>query len=127
MNEHAEKKLQEAREVLSDAEILYQGGGRHESVINRLHYASFHTAQAVLHTRGFDPTTRGGMVSKFGEEIVENGEATRDDGKFLSNLQDERETADYNYNYDSLGVDIEDSFARTEEFVTDMEKLVKTD
>lgn len=125
MNEHAKKKLQEAREVLSDAKILYQGGGRPESVINRLYYASFHAAQAVLYTRGFDPTTHGGMVSKFGQEIVENGGATRDDGRFLNNLQDERNTADYNYDYDSLGVDIEERFTRTEKFVADMEDLAK--
>lgn len=125
MNEHTKKKLQEAREVLSDAEILYQGGRRHESVINRLYYASFHAAQAVLHTRGFDPSTHGGMVCKFGQEIVENGEATRDDGRFLSNLQDERKTADYNYDYNSLGVDIEERFARTEEFITDIKNLAE--
>jgi uncharacterized protein (UPF0332 family) len=98
---------------------------RHESVVNRLYYASFHAAQAVLHTRGFDPTTHGGMVSIFGQEIVEKGEATRDDGQFLNNLQDERDTADYNYNYDSLGVDIEERFTRTEKFIADMEELAR--
>lgn len=61
----------------------------------------------------------------FGQEIVENGAATTDDGRFLNNLQDEREAADYSYDYDSLGVDVEKRFARTEKFVADMENLAK--
>lgn len=125
MEEYAEEQLQEARDVLSDADVLRQGGGRTESVVNRLYYASFHAAKAVLHTRGFDPTTHGGVVSVFGQEMVENGAATPDDGRFLNNLQDERTAADYSYDYDSLGVDIEDRFARTEKFIADMEALAK--
>lgn len=57
--------------------------------------------------------------------MVESGEATRDDGRFLNNLQDERKAADYSYDYDSLGVDIEERFERTDKFIADMEDLAK--
>jgi hypothetical protein len=63
------------------------------------------------------------VVSKFGEKIVANGEATRDDGRFLSNLKDERNTADYDHK--PLVVDVEERFARVKEFVADMEDMSK--
>lgn len=127
MDERAKKQIQEAKDVLSDAEVLRRGGGRDESIVNRLYYASFHAAQAALHTRGFDPSTHGGVVEVFGRELIEKGEATRNDGRFLHNLQDERDAADYNLSYDSLGVDIEARFARTETFIADMETIVESE
>jgi uncharacterized protein (UPF0332 family) len=64
------------------------------------------------------------MIQVFGREIIENGKATRSDGKFLSDLQDNRNTADYEHN--PVGVDIDEVFERTEEFVADMEAIAKS-
>lgn len=124
MDEFAKEELEDARVALSDAEnLLKQDVFSNEVIINRQYYACYHAAKAVLHTRGFDPKTHAGIVSKFGEKIVANGEATRDDGRFLSNLKDERNTADYDHK--PLVVDVEERFVRAEEFVTDMEEMAK--
>ncbi|MCH7660103.1 MAG: HEPN domain-containing protein [Euryarchaeota archaeon] len=97
MDEYAEDELEKANDALSDARKLRDVGGTDEAVINRLYYACFHAAQSVLHTRGFDPTTHGGVLTLFGREIVSEGDATGDDGRFLNELQSYRLSADYEH------------------------------
>lgn len=124
MDEFAEEELEDARIALSDVEnLIEEDVFSDEIIISRQYYACYHAAKAVLHTRGFDPKTHAGMVSTFGEQVVENDEATRDDGRFLSNLMDERKTADYDHK--PLVVDVEKRFARTKEFVADMDDIAR--
>jgi uncharacterized protein (UPF0332 family) len=124
MDEFAKEELEDAKIALSDVENLIEKDAfSDEVIINRQYYACYHAAKAVLHTRGFDPKTHAGMVSTFGEEMVETGVATRDDGRFFSNLKDERKTADYDHK--PLVVDVEKRFSRAKEFVADMEEIAK--
>lgn len=76
--------------------------------MNRLYYACFHAAQAVLYAKGFDPTSHRGVSTLFGKEVVLEEEVPRDDGRFLSELWDYREQADYGY--DTLDVDPHSTF-----------------
>ena len=48
----AERELERARAALHDAEVLFEGDGTDTGVLNRLYYASFHGAQAILYVRG---------------------------------------------------------------------------
>jgi uncharacterized protein (UPF0332 family) len=84
--------------------------------------SGFHAAQSVLHTRGFDPTTHGGVLTLFGREIVSEGDATGEDGRFLDELQSYRPTADCEHN--RIEANIDELFAQAEEFVRDMEALL---
>ena len=121
MDEYAEEELRHASEALSDAEILLDGGSE-RAVINRLYYACFHAAQAVLYERGFDPDTHGGVLTLFGRELVRAGDATGDDGRFFNEIQAYRLAADHEHG--SLTADADELFERTTEFVTDMRELV---
>ena len=87
--------------------------------MNRLYYACFHAAQAVLYAKGFDPTSHRGVSTLFGKEIVLGGDAPRDDGRFLSELWDYREQADYGYK--PLDLDLSALRTRIETFVDRME------
>jgi uncharacterized protein (UPF0332 family) len=122
MDEYAEREVQQAHNALSDARKLREAGGTEGAVINRLYYACFHAAQAVPHTRGHDPTTHGGVLMLFGQEIVATGEATRDDGRFFNEMQSYRLAADYEHG--QIDVDVSNRIERTETFVRDMEGLL---
>lgn len=109
------RRTGDAASALSDARKLREAGGTDGAVINRLYYACFHAAQALLHTRGHDPTTRGGVLMLFGQEIVATGEATRDDGRFFNEMQSYGLAADYEDG--QIDVDVSKRLERTETFV----------
>ncbi|MFC6903811.1 hypothetical protein [Halalkalicoccus tibetensis] len=57
MREHAAEEMEKSRTALEDANTLREGGGSDEAIVNRLYYACFHAAQAVLYANGYDPST----------------------------------------------------------------------
>lgn len=93
-------------------------------MVNRLYYATFHSVQAVLYERGFEPTSHGGVLSLFGSEIITAGDAPRKDGRFFSQLSELRKQADYGY--EELDEDVEALFSRTKQLVSEMESLCST-
>jgi uncharacterized protein (UPF0332 family) len=118
--EYPTKELEEAKAALSDADVLRQHDGTDNAIVNRLYYACFHTAKAVLYAKGFEPTSHQGVVSLFGEEVVLNGEATRADGRFFNQLRDHRQRADYKH--DPVPADVDALFGRAKQFVVDMDE-----
>lgn len=116
-----EDQLQQARLALSDAEGARDADLSDAVVVNRLYYACFHAAQAALFDRGHDPTSHGGVLTLFGSEIVEEGDASRTDGRFLNDLGELRQRADYGYG--TIDEDVDDLLDRTRRFVADMEAL----
>lgn len=95
MGEYAEEELQEANDALEDAQKMRQVGVTEKAVVTRLYYACFHAANAVIYAREFEPGTHQGTVRLFGREVVETGDATADDGRFLNDMRSYRQTADY--------------------------------
>lgn len=53
--ERVEDALDRARDALADAQLLIEQGGSQSGVVNRLYYATFHAAQAVLYAYGMNP------------------------------------------------------------------------
>lgn len=119
-----EKELQQAHQALDDATKARGAGVSDAAVINRLYYAGFHAVQAVLYERGFEPTSHGGVRSLFGAEVIVAGDATREDGRFLSQLSELRQQADYGYG--DLDADVGALLTRTQQLVSEMEALCTT-
>lgn len=116
-----EDQLRQARQALADADGARDAQLSDALVINRLYYACFHAAQAVLYHRGHDPTSHGGVLSLFGSEVVVAGDASRADGRFLNDLSELRKQADYGYG--ELDENVDALLARTQQFVSKMESL----
>lgn len=115
-----DEELEKAARALADAERL-AGGGSTEGVVNRLYYACFHAAQAVLYAKDVEPSTHGGVRNRFGEEVVLTGDAPREQGRLLTTLADLRQQADYGYQ--PIEADLDELQNRTQQFVDDMESL----
>jgi uncharacterized protein (UPF0332 family) len=116
-----EDQLRQAHQALSDAKGARDAELSDTVVVNRLYYACFHAAQAVLYDREHDPTTHGGVLSLFGSEIVKEGNAARADGRFLNDLGELRQKADYGYG--TIDKDIDALLTRTRQFISKMETL----
>lgn len=82
MRDRANEEFSKARTALADATTLRDGGGSDEAIVNRLYYACFHAAQAVLYTEGYNPNTHSGVVRLFGREFVNTGRVIKHDGRF---------------------------------------------
>lgn len=92
--------------------------------MNRLYYAAFHAAQAALFDRGVNPESHGAVRNLFGERLVLEGDATRDQGRLLTTLADLRQQADYGY--EPITADVDELSGQTRSFVEAMEKMVET-
>ena len=82
-------RLERAYETLADARLL-ANGGRWNSCINRLYYASFYAVNALLIKNNFKTHTHNGCKSKFHLEFIKSGKLDRRFGKLYSDLFDWR-------------------------------------
>jgi len=83
----AEKKLNVAKKLLKSKD--------YEDAVSRAYYAVYHVAQALLLTEGQKADTHKGVVTLFGLLFVKTGRFSRNLGKNLANLKDNRESGDY--------------------------------
>ena len=120
---YVEEEIRKARLAFTDAERLASSGGSDEGVVNRLYYAAFHAAQAVLYDRGVEPASHGAVRNCFGSEVVLEEDATREQGRLLTTLADLRQQADYGY--ETLEADVDQLIEETSTFVEDMATLVE--
>jgi uncharacterized protein (UPF0332 family) len=67
----------------------------YEDSVSRAYYAVFHASQALLLTEGQKAETHKGVVTLFGLLFVKTGKFSKELGKYLSNLKDDRESGDY--------------------------------
>lgn len=118
----AQRELERARDALTDARVLFEGGGTDVGVLNRLYYAAFHGAQAALYARGQTPSSHGHVRQQFGQHLVLSGEVSREKGQLLGTLYDYRQAADYGDGPPAvnLGALCED----VDEFVQQMGELI---
>lgn len=123
--EHVRAQLDLAETALDDATGAADAGLSDAVVVNRLYYACFHAAQAVLYDRGYNPGSHGGVLSVFGSEVVLEGDAAREQGQLLNLLSELRQQADYGY--EPVDENLDDLQARTVEFVREMESLCSGD
>lgn len=115
-------QLRQARQALDDAIGAREANLSDAVIVNRLYYACFHAAQAVLYDRGIEPRSHGGVLSQFGSAVVTEGDVSRDRGRFLNDLSTTRKKADYGYG--PIDEDLDDLVERTTAFVREMERLV---
>jgi uncharacterized protein (UPF0332 family) len=83
----AEKKLKVAKKLLKSHD--------YEDSVSRAYYAVYHAAQALLLTEGEKAETHKGVVTLFGLLFVKTGKFSKNIGKYIANLKDDRESGDY--------------------------------
>lgn len=119
----ATAQLTQARAALTDARVLRDNDGSDAGVLNRVYYAAFHAAQAVLYVRGETPTSHGHVRQLFGQRVVLEGDASREEGRLLGRLYDYRQEADYGR--DTPSVDLDALLSDVDAFVDHMDDLVQ--
>ena len=86
--------IQKSERKLEAADELFRSEF-YEDAVSRAYYAVFHAVQALLLTEGQSAETHKGIVTLFSLLFVKTGKFSRDAGKYLANLKDDRESGDY--------------------------------
>lgn len=74
--------------------------------IQRLYYACFYMASALLMSKGFNTRTHNGVVGILGQNFVSTGLLTKEEGRLYSRLLQNRITGDYNDFFDFVSEDV---------------------
>ena len=83
-------------------------------VANRLYYAVFHMASALLIDKGFTSKTHSGVICLLGQEFATKGLLDKDEMRLVSRLQNMRHAGDYDDMFDWAEEDVKPLFNRTE-------------
>ena len=81
-------------ETLQEVRLMLEGGHLHGAA-NRIYYACFYAATALLLTRGLSSPRHSGIMALFNRHFVKEGIMSIDMGKFYSRVFDSRLESDY--------------------------------
>ncbi|MCQ2606090.1 MAG: HEPN domain-containing protein [Bacteroidales bacterium] len=95
-----------------------------DTTINRLYYAVFHAASALLINKGIEVKTHKGVSLMLGEHFVKNGVLTMDEAKFYARLQNLRERGDYNCSYNATEEDVLKLIEPSSNFIKKVEQII---
>ena len=86
--------IQKAERKLKVAEKLFKSED-YEDAVSRAYYAVYHATQALLLSEGEQAKSHKGVITLFGLLFVKTGKFSKNMGKYLANLKDDRESSDY--------------------------------
>ena len=91
---------------------------------NRLYYAAFHMASALLLDKGLSAKSHGGLIHLIGSQFVTKGLLDKTHGRLFSRLYELRQSDDYDDLYDATEEEVLPYIDKTEIFIKEMEKLI---
>lgn len=81
-------------ETLREAEAMILNNFWNAAV-NRIYYACYYAVSALLLKKGVEPNSHKGIRQMFGLHFIQSEVLTKEDGRFFSDLNDRRQTGDY--------------------------------
>lgn len=118
-------EIEKARRIFSESDVYVQNG-LWSTLTNRLYYAAFHAATALLIHHGLRAGTHQGVHVLLSKHFVKEGILSREDGTTFSRLQTMRERGDYNCLIDTTEEEIVPFIDKVKSFLDKIESLVKS-
>ena len=117
-------RLERAYNTLGEADLLY-GNGYFNTAINRLYYACYYAAVALLLSRGIETATHNGVKTRLSMHFVRNGKLSIEHSTTFGLLFDKRHSSDYSdFAYCDAAL-VEMLRPRAEAFIDAVSKLIK--
>lgn len=116
-------RIEKAEEAYTAAKILYDSQ-QWNAAVNRLYYACFYAASAVLLDRHIGAKSHAGVLSVFSEKVVRCGEVPLDIFRVYSKLLGWRTKGDYSDMFDFTKEDLDMVFEPTRNFLDRVIPLV---
>ena len=115
-------RLESAREMLKDANVLKENGGSPVSIVNRAYYSVFYAALALLVTVDTEPNKHAGVLAKFDELFVREGIFPKEMSRILHHAFDMRQAGDYQKSRVITDEQADDVLVSAEKFVMAVEE-----
>ena len=94
-------RYQRANETIKEVPYLKQQG-YYNTAVNRLYYACYYAAIALLIKHGINPSTHAGVKQMIGMHFVATNRLSRESGRCFSLLFERRHSSDYDdFSYSS--------------------------
>ena len=90
----ARHRLARAREALEEAALL-AAGNKWNGALNRVYYAAFYAARALLALKRLDSSRHSGVIAMFQEHFVRTGAVPPDVARALPQAFARRQRVDY--------------------------------
>lgn len=99
-------RMQNAEDTLAEVEVHKQNGF-YNTAVNRIYYACYYAASALLVANGIEVKSHDGVRQKIGQHFVLSGILSTEQGRFYSRAFSKRSTGDYDdfINHDEATVD----------------------
>lgn len=123
MTAYIRYRLEKAQEVYGAAQVLCDAN-QWNSAVNRLYYACFYSASALLLNRHISAKTHSGVIGQFSEQIVRSGLVSIEDFRVYAKLLNWRSKGDYNDLYDFCKEDVMPMMPKVRHFIDVVASLV---
>ena len=116
-------RLERANETLTEAKDMIRLNHWYGAA-NRLYYACFYAACALLIKSGYTARTHAGVFSLLGEHFVLSGLISKDQNKFYRRVLELRQTGDYDDFIEVTEDEVLSLIQPAEKFIAEIEKLI---
>lgn len=117
-------RFKRAEETLTEVPFLKQQG-YYNTAINRIYYACYYAAVALLIKYGINPSTHAGVKQMLGMHFVATGRMSRELGRCFSLLFERRHSSDYDDFAYSSEEEINELMPKAKAFIEAVEDLLK--
>ena len=123
MTAYIRYRLGKAREVYEAARVLY-AASQWNSVINRLYYACFYSASALLLYKHIPAKTHSGVIGQFSEHFVRSGLFQIEEFRVYAKLLNWRSKGDYSDLFDFTKEDVNTMMEPVKQFMDKIAGLI---
>jgi uncharacterized protein len=119
----ARHRIARAREALAEADLL-ASANRCNGALNRLYYAAFYAARALLALKRLDSSKHSGAIALFQEHFVKTGVVAQETARALPQAFSRRQRSDYGDFADAEADEVQALREQVERFVRACEEVV---
>ena len=116
-------KQERAHETLAEISFL-KSQGFYSTATNRLYYACYYAAVALLTKHDILASTHAGVKKMLGLHFVSKGLITKESGRAFSNLYDSRQRSDYDEFVYSTLEEVDELFPKAQKFIEEVDALL---
>ena len=124
MTAYIRYRLEKAQEVYEAARVLCDAK-QWNSAVNRLYYACFYSASALLLYHRISAKSHAGVIGQFSEHIVRPGVISTEEFRVYAKLLNWRSKGDYNDLYDFCQEDTEPMMPKVKHFIDKVASLIQ--
>ena len=116
-------RIENAKRTLNEVQF-HIDNGFYNTAVNRMYYACFYAACAILIANEIATKSHDGVKQMFNLHIVKTGKIDKSMGRFYSDLFEQRLTGDYEDLFDQDITSCEEIYPQAKVFVAAVENLV---